>query len=173
MLKREDALRALREAGCSNEVIQHCLTVERTALELARGIRANGYTVDLKIVSVGALLHDIGRARTNSIRHGVEGGRILQGLGMGDFARFAECHIGAGIPASEAKELGLPERDFMPRSLEEKIVAYADKLVIGHRTGSYKQALEWFRSELGPEHPAIERFKVLHKEIKKLAAGEN
>ena len=168
MFKRENALRALREAGCSREVIQHCFAVERISLKLARRIRANGHKLDLRLVSLGALLHDIGRAQTHGIKHGVEGARMLQELGLGNFARFAECHLGAGIPAGEARELGLPARDFMPQTLEEKVVAYADKLVMGHRPASFERALEWFKSELGQTHPALDRFKALHAEIQDL-----
>lgn len=168
MFSREDALHALREAGCSGDVIRHSLTVEGISLRLARRIRANGHKLDLRLVSLGALLHDIGRARTHGIRHGVEGAKILRSLGLNKFARFAECHLGAGIPAGEARRLGLPARDFMPRTLVEKVIAYADKLVMGHRTASYERALDWFRTELGPEHPAIGRFKRLHAEIQKL-----
>ena len=168
MFGRKEALRALQEAGCSREVIQHCLAVERISLRFARRIRANGHKLDLRPVSLGALLHDIGRARTHGIRHGVEGAKILRGLGLSKFARFAERHLGAGIPAGEARELGLPARDFMPRTLEEKVVTYADKLAMGHRTASYEGALEWFKSDLGATHPALERFKILHAEIQKL-----
>jgi uncharacterized protein len=165
---RDEALRALREAGCSREVIRHSLSVERISLRLARRIRANKHKIDLKLVSLGALLHDIGRARTHDIRHGVEGAKILRDLRLSKFARFAECHLGAGIPAGEARELGLPARDFIPRTLEEKVIAYADKLVMGHRMTSYERALDWFKSELGQTHPALDRFKALHEYIQKL-----
>ena len=168
MIEREDALRALRQAGCSDKVVQHCLAVERTALEIGRRIHEKGHEIDLKIVSIGALLHDIGRARTHNIEHGVEGAKILCKLGLGKFARFAECHLGAGIPATETRELGLPARNFIPKTTEEKVVTYADKLVMKHHKTSYKRALEWFKSELGSEHPAVERFKLLHAEIQKL-----
>lgn len=168
LIEREDALRALRQAGCSGNVVQHCLAVERTALEIGRRIHANGHKIDLKLISLGALLHDIGRARTHGIKHGVEGAKILRKLGLGKFAKFAERHLGAGIPTNEARELGLPARDFVPLTIEEKVVTYADTLVMRHRKTSYKRVLEWFKSELGSEHPAVERFKLLHAEIQKL-----
>jgi uncharacterized protein (TIGR00295 family) len=98
----------------------------------------------------------------------VEGGRILREFGMEKFARFAEHHVGAGITAEEAKELGLPGKDLLPRTLEEKVVTYSDKLVAGGRRTSYERALHWFKSDLGPEHPAVERFKLLHEEIQGL-----
>ena len=146
------------------EVVRHCLAVERVSLKLARKIRENGHKVDLKLVGLGALLHDIGRAKTHGLMHGVEGAKILRGLGLGRFAGFAEHHLGAGIPAGEAEELGLPARDLMPRLLEEKIVTYADKLLMGSRAATYERALEWF----GSAHPAVERFKALHAEIQGL-----
>lgn len=169
MTEREEAINALREAGCSKRVLQHCLVVERTALRLAKKIASRGHNLDLHLVSLGAILHDIGRARTHGIRHGVEGAEILRKLGLGRFTRFAECHIGAGIPAGEAERLGLPVRDFIPKTVEEKVVAYADKLVMGDKRISYRKAIEWFKSELGPDHPAIRRFEELHREMENLS----
>lgn len=168
MLSRERALRALRDAGCSKQVIEHCLVVERKALEIAKKIAKKGNKIDLKLVEIGALLHDIGRARTHDVRHGVIGGEILRQMNLEKFAGFAENHLGAGIPASEAKALGLPPRDFIPRTLEEKVVAYADKLMSGKREISYAEAVEWFKKELGENHPSLGRFEALHSEIKRL-----
>ena len=168
MLTRGQALHVLQEAGCSPEVIKHSLAVERKALEIAKRISENGHAVDLKLVELGAILHDVGRARTHGIEHGVRGAEILRRKGLGKFAGFAEGHIGAGIPASEAKELGLPERDFMPRTLEEKIVAYADKLVVGATSVYFGEAKEQLKAQLGVGHPALERLDALHAEIQKL-----
>ncbi|MEW6221702.1 MAG: TIGR00295 family protein [Candidatus Hadarchaeota archaeon] len=168
LISREDAVRVLRRAGCSDNVIQHAMVVEKVALLIAKKISANGHHVDIDFVGAGALLHDIGRSRGHGIGHGVEGGKILRELGLEKFVCVAERHVGAGIPAGEAVALGLPRRDFIPRTLEEKIITYADKLVMGGRKISYSRALDWFKSELGAEHPAIERFKHLHSELKGL-----
>lgn len=168
MLTHEQALEILREEGCSPAVVNHCLAVEREALRIAREVRNNGHPIDLKFVEIGALLHDIGRSRTHSVSHGVIGGEILRSRGLGELARFAENHLGAGIPAEEARELGLPESDFLPRTLEEKVVTYADKLTSRGHTISYDEALERFKRELGAHHPAVERFKGLHSEIQRL-----
>ena len=168
MVTREQALHVLREVGCSPEVIRHSLTVERKALEIAKGIIKNGHAIDLKLVGLGAILHDAGRAETHGIEHGIRGAEILRRNGLGNFADFAECHIGAGIPAGEAKELGLPERDFMPRTLEEKIVTYADKLVVGDEPVSFEEARGQLEAQLGADHSALKRFDSLHVEIQKL-----
>ncbi len=165
MIGRDKALRALHEAGCSEQVIQHCLTVESTALGLANRIRANGHIIDLGLVSVGGLLHDIGRSKTHGITHGVVGGKILRKMGLKDLARFAECHIGAGIPAAEAKKMGLPPKNYMPKTIEEKVVTYADKLVIGDRVGPYDEVLKLFKEDLGLKHPAVDRLMRLHQDM--------
>jgi uncharacterized protein len=138
------------------------------ATKIAKKIEKNSHKIDLKSVSVGALLHDIGRAKTHGVEHGVIGAKILRRMGLRKFTGFAENHIGAGIPAAEAKELGLPVRDFMPRTLEEKVVAYADKMIGGKREISYAEAARWFETELGKDHPALKRFEALHSEIRTL-----
>ena len=168
MLKREQALRILREAGCSPEVIRHSLAVEQKALEIAKRIIENGHAVDLERVELGAILHDIGRSKTHGIEHGIRGAEILRKRGLDEFVGFAEGHMGAGIPASEAKELGLPERDFIPEALEEKIVAYADKLVAGAGSIPFEEARGQLKAQLGADHPALKRLDALHAEIQKL-----
>jgi uncharacterized protein len=138
------------------------------AMKIAKKIEKNGHSIDLRSVSMGAFLHDIGRAKTHGVKHGVAGAKMLRKMGLGKFARFAENHIGAGIPAAEARKLGLPAKDFMPRTLEEKVVAYADKMIGGKREISYEEAVKWFKTELGEDHPSLGRFEALHSEIKKL-----
>ena len=173
MLEREQALRILRDAGCSKEVIEHSLAVEREALKLAKKAIENSHPVNLELVKLGSILHDLGRSRTHGIEHGLEGAKILRKLGLKEFSKFAENHIGAGIPAKEARRLGLPARDFIPTSLEEKIVAYADKLVMGNKVVPHEKVLQWIASELGVRHPAIDRFQRLHEEIASIVGGIN
>ncbi len=78
------------------------------------------------------LLHDIGRTKTHTIKHAVVGAEILRNLNFPDeIVNITIKHIGAGIPPKEAEILGLPPGDYMPHTLEEKIVAHADNLVNG------------------------------------------
>lgn len=138
------------------------------ALKIAKKIEKNGHRVDRRSVSLGALLHDIGRAKTHGVEHGMAGAEMLRKMGLGEFDKFAEIHIGAGIPAAEAMELGLPAKDFIPRTLEEKVVAYADKRISRKREISYEEAVKWFKTEFGEDHPSVGRFETLHSEIQKL-----
>jgi uncharacterized protein len=116
----------LFSAGCSPGVIAHCHAVAQLADEYAErtGI------ADPSIVHEGAMLHDIGRGMTHSIRHAQEGSRICRELGLPKaVALVVERHIGAGMTSDECTLAGLLPIDCVPESLEEKIVANADNLV--------------------------------------------
>jgi uncharacterized protein len=76
-----------------------------------------------------------------------------------------ERHVGGGITADEAKELGWPVKDYLPTTLEEKLVAYADKLIEGLRVVPIEKTLLNLSRELGEDHPAIDRIIRLHEEL--------
>ncbi len=86
--------------------------------------------LDARLLTVGALLHDIGRCRTQDpIRHGVEGYRLLTGLGHHEEAFICASHVLCGMPKHEAVQHGLPERDFVPTRLEERLIPLIDSMV--------------------------------------------
>jgi putative nucleotidyltransferase with HDIG domain len=63
------AIEALSKAGCSPQVIEHCKIVSQLAVRLARLAEQKGIEVDINLVRVGGLLHDIGRSRTHGVEH--------------------------------------------------------------------------------------------------------
>ena len=161
---REQALQILRESGCSRNVIKHCEAVTELAVEIAKKCIEKGLSVNLEIVEIGALLHDIGRAKTHSVHHAVAGARIAEALGLpAPITAIIKRHVGGGITAEEARKLGWPKDVYMPQTLEEKIVAYADKLVEGSKRVPIEKTIEKFSKELPP--PAVARIKRLHREI--------
>jgi uncharacterized protein len=154
----------LIEAGCSPGIVAHCRAVSRTAVELAR--RATHVPVDVELVRLGGLFHDIGRSKTQGIQHAVRGVEIGQALGFPEgLLSIIERHIGAGITASEAEQLGLPRKEYMPMTPEEKIVSYADNLTKGASPMTFEAAMERFRQILGPSHEGIRLFREQHAEI--------
>jgi uncharacterized protein len=155
----EKCINLLREIGCPEEVIRHSLAVRDVAIKIAKKTDA-----DLKLVEAGALLHDIGRSKTHGITHGYEGGIIARKLGLPeDIIRIIERHIGAGLPAEEAKNLGLPEKDFIPETLEEKIVCHADNLVENNEKKEIELEIE--RAILDGNKEYAKRLVALHKEL--------
>lgn len=158
----------LRESGCSPNVISHSKAVAKLAVEIAKRLEKK-MDVDINLVKVGALLHDIGRSETHSVDHPVVGAEIAKSLGLPSrIISMIERHVGGGITAREAKKLGWPNKSYVPQTIEEKIVAYADKLVEGSRRVSIDRTMESFKENLGSEHPAIRRLKKLDREMSSL-----
>ena len=155
----EECLVLLKKCGCSEEVIKHCLAVRDIAVKIAKKANAN-----VELVEAGALLHDIGRSKTHGITHAVEGVKIARRIGLPLCILYIiERHLGAGIPKEEAVKLGLPEKDYIPETLEEKIVAHADSLI----QDAGKQRIEdeiRQAKEKGLEQVA-QRLIALHKEL--------
>ncbi len=151
--------------GCSDGVINHCLAVSRSALEIASKVKI---PVDKELIEAGAILHDLGRCKTHGIEHAIVGASLAREMGLpAEVARIIERHVGAGISADEAKELGLPGKDYFPETPEEKIVSYADNLTDARGMRSFDEALRSFERALGKDHPAIKRFRAQHEEITK------
>jgi len=162
----EEALNFLRKNGCTKKIIKHSILVAEKAVELAESYHKKGTYVDVTLVRLGAILHDIGRSITTDVKHGFEGARLIRKAGFSeDLARIVERHVGAGIPLEEAKTLGLPPQEYLPETLEEKLVCYADKLVSGERLKNIDHTIEFFKKKLGPDHPSLERIRRLHEEI--------
>ena len=161
---REQALAFLRETGCRPNVIRHVEAVSQLAVELAEDCRQRGYGVKVGLVEIGALLHDIGRARTHSVHHAVAGAIVAKQLGLSEqVIRIIKRHVGGGITQKEARKLGWPEDIYTPETIEEKIVSYADKLIEGARRVPINRTIRELSQTLPP--PAIERIWKLHKEM--------
>ena len=119
-------------------LLRHSRSVADLALELAHRNRMH---LDDGDIAAAAMLHDIGLIATDApgigchgaahyLRHGVEGARMLRADGMPEWlARVAERHTGAGITAEDIASQNLPMEpgDYLPETLLEKLICYADK----------------------------------------------
>ena len=163
---RAEALDILVAAGCSKRVIDHSKAVSKFSVKLAKVFQARGISIDLQLVEIGGLLHDIGRSKTHTVDHGSIGGEVARSLRFATpLVHIIERHVGGGIPKEEARRLGWPPRDYLPETWEEKIVCYADKRVEGLRVVSIRRAMRPYVARLGEQHPAIGRIMKLHDEI--------
>lgn len=170
---RQEALKKMREAGCNPSVLDHCVSVTRLALRLADEFKRRGFTVNKKLVEAGALMHDLGRSKTHSVEHGAIGGQLSRKMGLPEpLSRVIERHVGAGITPEEASKIGLSEGNYIPETLEEKIVAYTDKLIEGDRQVDLEITIEKFAKELGRDHPSLNRLRDLHNEMNRLIGTE-
>jgi uncharacterized protein len=165
----EEAVRILQESGCSTNVVRHCKAVAKLAVQIAEKCANNGAHVNVEMVQIGALLHDIGRAKTHGLNHPIVGAEIARSLGLpSSLVRIIERHLGGGISAKEACEFGWPEKTYIPETLEEKIVAYADKLIEGKRQVPIEKTVQKLKDRLGADHPSAGRVLSLHEEITNL-----
>jgi len=167
-------------------VISHIEMVTKKALEIGRKLKEKGFNIDLELLEVSGYLHDIGRSVTHGVGHAVESARIIKGLGFSEpVIRLVERHVGAGITAKEAEILGLPKKDYIPETLEEKILAYADKFleselvfktvngeqIVGRRDvefDSIEPTLKRFRKRFGVNSPVVLRLEKLRDEMENL-----
>lgn len=136
------------------------------------------WDVDVAFLEEAALLHDIGCVFVNApvihclgsepyIRHGLMGGEILRAEGLPRHARVAERHTGTGLTRESIiqQKLPLPHEDFIPETLEERVICYADKFYSKTRlseTKSYEQALHSL-AKFGEQ--GLEVFRLWHKEF--------
>jgi tRNA (cytidine56-2'-O)-methyltransferase len=156
---RAQCLKMLEDAGCDEATIEHSVSVNKLAVKLGKLCNA-----DIELVNVASLLHDIGRSKGHNIMHGVEGARILQRLNLPkEVVLITEKHIGAGLDKEDAKEVGLPQRDYIPRTLEEKIVCHADNLIAHNKKIPLKELLKLHEKE--GLIKSVRRLKKLHKEL--------
>jgi len=167
---RDFALELLKLMKVPYSVRRHSFRVTEKALEIADKI--NNAEIDRALIEIGALLHDIGRSKTHGFQHALIGGKILKEKGFpSELARICETHILGGLDIEDAKSVGLPEKNYLPETLEEKIVCLADKLIAGRREVTIEERFEnWFRKygRTTILQKAKQRIEKIQKEIEDL-----
>lgn len=160
----------LKELKVPYNVRRHSLKVADKALEIAERIKSN--EIDIDLIEIGALLHDIGRCQTHGFKHALIGAKLIRERGLPErIARICETHILGGLDKEDAKQVGLPERDFLPVTLEEKIICLADKYFAGTKEVSIEQRFKKWFEKYGKTPILIkakERIEKIEEEIEKL-----
>ncbi len=157
----KQALEFLITCGCNKSVIKHVQAVAEYGVEVAESCPG----ANVELVRIGGLFHDIGRCRSHRIDHGVVGAEILRRNKVDErIARIVERHVGAGITADEAAELGSPLGAYVPQTIEEKIVADVDNLIEDSKRVGIEEALSSFQREVKSQL-IVDRVKKLHEEV--------
>lgn len=162
---------------CRGIFILHSRQVADKALEIAR--RCN-LDIPLQTVEAAAMLHDIGIFLTNApdidchgshhyICHGILGAELLRKEGFDEsIARVAELHTGAGLTVDDIdrQQLPLPRKDYLPETMLEKLICYADKFFSKSGTMQEK-TLEKVRASMARHSSdSLTRFNELHQLFK-------
>lgn len=162
---------------CRGIFIRHSRQVADKALEIAR--RCN-LDISLDEVETAAMLHDIGIYLTNApdidchgsehyICHGILGAELLRKEGFDEeIARVAERHTGAGLTIDDIdrQQLPLPRKDYLPETMLEKLICYADKFF--SKSGAMQEKpLDKVRASMARHSiDSLTRFDELHELFK-------
>jgi len=158
-----ECIEYLIDAGCKKRVVIHCCTVRAVAEEIASRIPF----ANKDLVIAGALLHDIGRSKDHSIMHAYIGSKIVEDYGMPkELVDIVRKHTGAGLDQDDVEELGLPPGDYMPKTIEEKIVAHADNLVSDNRVVDHNHSVSKLINK--GAFRGADRIEFLHMELSDL-----
>jgi hypothetical protein len=149
-----EALRWLQEQGASQTVMIHVQLVAALAYQLAKWLATCGETVNPILAHRGGLLHDLAKLSANypnapTHHHGDLAGLLLEEMEQPALAGIARRHL-----------FYLPEEQsqYEPRTWEEKLVYYADKLIESTRLVSLAERM----AALNQRYPG---------EINRFAAG--
>lgn len=151
----------------SRQVADRCLTVCQRHPEL---------NLDCVFIEQAAMLHDIGIRWCHApsifccgdepyLRHGLIGGQLLSKEGLPRHARVCERHTGTGITLQqiEQQQLPLPPGDYVPESLEEQLVCYADKFFSKSHPDRVLTPEQTAESLERFGHEGVEKFLAWHK----------
>lgn len=164
-----ESLLLLQSFSTPDNVINHLILTAQTAMGICRILKEKNIEVNCDLILTGALLHDIGRCQSHEIDHALIGAKILRNLNFpADICQLVENHLLGGITRDEASILGLPEKDFLPITLEEKIVSYSDNVSKNSAFLTTEQVILKFRKYYVEGHPVLNRIKLLHEEIESL-----
>jgi uncharacterized protein len=119
-----------------------------------------------------------GKSKTHAIEHGKLGAEMGKALGLpAAITDIMEKHIRGGLTEAEAAELGPPAKDYRLKSIEEKIVIYADRLVdiitdgvVTAEEDAERQFEEILRTNVryGKNDITLQRYLDYHREIQAL-----
>lgn len=153
-MDRKQAIALLKEVGLPDPIIRHSIAVAHKAMQIAQRI-AQRIPVDIPTVEVGALLHDIGRVKSQGIHHAAEGSKLLREHGLPEaIVRIAEIH---SLNAMR------------PQTIEEKIVCYTDKIVKGTHEISVNDRFDLWMKRYGKSDLLVIAKKTILKIEKELA----
>ena len=136
-------------------LITHSTCVAKKALKVVEDCHLFDQ-VDAQFLIDASMLHDIGVVECNApgiycygmcpyLQHGLAGAEIVSREGLDPrFADVCRNHIGAGLTAKEimAAGLPLPDEDFLPQTLEEKLICYADSFFSKSKKPDKEKSLE-------------------------------
>ncbi|MBO4666075.1 MAG: HD domain-containing protein [Paludibacteraceae bacterium] len=157
-------------------LVTHSEQVRDMALQICKA--HPNWDVDKEFVAEASMLHDIGiifcdapkifcKGSHKYIEHGYLGAELLRSEGLDRHALVAERHTGSGITMEQVirEDLPIPVRDYLPISLEERIICYADKFFSKSHLGEVVAITKIRENIWKYGHDAILRWEKLEQEM--------
>lgn len=154
-------------------LLQHSQDVTNKAVEVCQ--RHPELNADISFVYQAAMLHDIGIIYTNApkigcnginpyILHGFIGAELMRKEGFPLHAQVCERHTGTGLTKEDIQQrhIPLPDGIYTPKSIEEKIICYADKFYSKTHLGKEKTFEEIIKSLSKHSNNHAEKFTQWH-----------
>lgn len=168
MVPRSEALTLLADYGKGAAWTKHCYAVAESAAKLGHLLEIH-HQINQPFLWSAALLHDIGRSVTHDpIMHGVEGYHLLMALAHPEEAFVCASHILFGLSAAEATGFGLPDRDFVPQTIEQRLVALIDFMIEGERPTTLERRFESLRKRNAGNAFFLGRLETAHEKARLL-----
>jgi putative nucleotidyltransferase with HDIG domain len=152
-------------------ILEHSMVTADVASSLAEAVIRAGHPIDGALVETAALLHDLDKALPaddplRALGHGHAGARWLEAHGLEELAPAVDTH-----PVGRLTEQ--PYQDWVAStSLEQRLVAYADKRSQRRVVTLDERFARWVRKHPGSRHElgiARERAAELEAEVCTLA----
>ena len=155
---KEECLKILKENNVPDNIIAHSKAVCDVALKIADLLQKKDFKINRELVAAGSLLHDVKKLSPND--HVIEGFELLKSLGFEKVASVIKKH---GL-------YHLDKEEFTPKTLEEKIVFYADKRVKGSKIVSVDERFEYIKQRYKKDN--VEKEINFTKKIEKELLGD-
>ena len=152
---KEECFFILKKNKTPSEVIKHCKTVCKVAEDIANKLIKKGFKINKELVVAASLLHDIEREKDN---HVIEGAKLLKNLGFCEISKVTRKH----------SLYKIENEDVQPKTIEEKIVFYADKRVKDNKIVSLEERFEDIKKRYNLDlRSEFEFAKKIEKELLK------
>ena len=154
---KEECLEILRRENVPDNIIAHVKTVHDFSMKIVDLLEKKGIKINRKLVTAGALLHDIKKLTKGD--HIKEGYELVKSLGFPEVAEVIRKH---GL-----QHLG--DGSYEPKTWEEKIVFYADKRCNGNKVVSVNERFGYAKQRYN--HYDVEKEFEFTKKIEKELLG--
>jgi len=91
MISFDDAMKLLEKEKVKNNIVRHSVLVNSVARYISEKLKECGVSVDLDLVDISSILHDVGRGRSH-VGHDEIGTEIMMGMGEEDIAQIIKVH---------------------------------------------------------------------------------